>query len=58
MPTGATHCYSQLRLSDKGRATKGLVVCYEVWLGLMGWVFGQAQRVWSGPLLCSFSFSF
>ena len=31
--TGATHYHGQLRLMDKGRAIKGLVVCYIVWLG-------------------------
>ena len=30
--TGATHYHGQLRLMDKGRAIKGLVVCYIVWL--------------------------
>ena len=32
---GATHYHSWLGLSDKGRAIKGLVVCYVVWLGTM-----------------------
>ncbi len=33
--TGATHSHARLGLRDKGRAIKGLVVCYVVWLGLM-----------------------
>ncbi len=33
--TGITHQHAQLGLSDKGRAIKGLVVCYVVWLGSM-----------------------
>ena len=33
--TGATHNHAQLGLPDKGRAIKGLVVRYEVWLGSM-----------------------
>ncbi len=33
--TGATHYYAHLGLSDKGRASKGLVVCYVVWIGSM-----------------------
>ena len=32
---GATNYYAHLGLSDKGRAIKGLVVCYVVWLGSM-----------------------
>ena len=40
--TSATPYHSQLRLPDKGRAIKGLVVCNVVWLGSMGWVFGLA----------------
>ncbi len=30
---GATRYNAQLRLPDKGRAIKGLIVCYMVWLG-------------------------
>ena len=30
--TGVTHYHVQLELPDKGRAIKGLVVCYIVWL--------------------------
>ena len=33
--TGATHYLSQFGLPEKGRAIKGLVVCYVVWLGSM-----------------------
>ncbi len=33
--TGAIHSHAQLDLSDKGPATKGMVVCYVVWLGSM-----------------------
>ena len=33
--TGATHYLAQLELPDKGRAIKGLVVCFVVWLGSM-----------------------
>ena len=33
--TGATHYHAQLELPDKGRAIKGLVVYYVVWLGSM-----------------------
>ncbi len=35
--TGTTQYKPQLGLSDKGRANKGLVVCYVVWLGFMPW---------------------
>ena len=31
--TGATHYHAQLEPSEKGRAIKGLVVCYVVWIG-------------------------
>ena len=31
----ATHYYAQLRIPDKGRSIKDLVVCYVVWLGSM-----------------------
>ncbi len=40
-----THYNAKLRLPDKGRAIKGLVVCYVVWLGSIKWVFGAAQGV-------------
>ena len=30
--TGATHYHAQLGLPDKGRAIKGLIICYVVWL--------------------------
>ncbi len=33
--TGATHYHTQIGPSDKGRAIKGLVVCYAIWLGTM-----------------------
>ncbi len=35
-----------VRTSSKGRANKGMVVCYVLWLGSVGsmcWVIGQAQ---------------
>ena len=50
---GAAHYHTQLGLPDKGHAIKVLVVCYVVCLGSIGWVFGQAQGAWSGPLLWS-----
>ncbi len=37
--TGATHHHVQLEPPDKDRAIKGLLVCYVVWLELMGWFF-------------------
>ncbi len=30
---GATHYHAKLGLPDKGRAIKGLVVCYDLWDG-------------------------
>ncbi len=33
--TVATHYHAQLGLPDKGRAIKGLVFCFGVWLGSM-----------------------
>ncbi len=52
--TNAPHYHGELGLRDKGRAIKGLVVCYVVWLGsTMGWDFGQAEDAWSGLLLWS-----
>ncbi len=40
------HCHAKLGISDKGRAIKGLVVFYAVWIGSMGWVFGPEQGTW------------
>ncbi len=49
--TGATHYHAQLRPPDKGRAIKGLVVCYVVWLWSMIYGIGLLRFarcvVWS-----------
>ena len=45
MPTAAAMSDAQVRLSDKGRAIKRLVVCYLVWLGRV-WIYGLAQGAW------------
>ena len=37
--TGATHYHGQLRLKDKGRAIKGLVVC---------WSMARINDLWDG----------
>ncbi len=50
--TGATHYRAQLGPPDKSRAIKGWL-SVEVWLGSMGWVYGQAKGSWSGLLLWS-----
>ncbi len=44
--------HAHLRLSDKGCAMKGLVVCYVVWLGSMDQrkVRGSSPLLWSGWL--------
>ncbi len=50
------HYHAQLGLLDKGRAIKGLVVCYVVWLGSMIYWMGlwtSVSCVWYGPLLWS-----
>ncbi len=44
--TGATIYQAQLGLPDNGRAIKGLVVCYVVWLGSIEWVCEPAQGAW------------
>ncbi len=51
--TGAFHYHAQLGLPDKSRTIQRFVVCYVVWRGSMGWVFGKAQGAWSGPMLLS-----
>ena len=57
--TGATHNHAaQLGLPDKDYAIKrvGCLHMYVVvWLRsmIMGWVCGQAQGAWSGPLFCT-----
>ena len=33
LKTGANHCQAHLGLTERGRAIKGLVLCYVVWLG-------------------------
>ena len=46
MPWLQTLYYAQLRLPDKGRVIKGLVIVYVDWLRSMkgiGWILGQAQ---------------
>ena len=48
---GATQYHTELGLPDKSRASKGLVVCYLVWLESLGWVCGPAQMCCSGGLL-------
>ena len=35
--TGSNHYHAQLGLPDKGRAIKGLVVCYLLWLKMGLW---------------------
>ncbi len=53
--TGATHYHAQLGLPDKGRANKGLVVCYIVWLESMkevGLRHSQGAWVWRDMVPC------
>ena len=45
-----THYHAQLRLLDKGRATKELVVCYVLCLGSILFVEGRVLRDSQGAL--------
>ncbi len=43
--TGATHYHVQLGVTGKGRAIKGFIVCYIVWLGSLKWMgLGTSAR--------------